>query len=60
MERDIVRRNQDPYVKIILKIADSCTTPLKGIFFAEEVVKGKMTIAAINRVTENPDEYFKR
>lgn len=60
VERDIVRRNQDPYVKIILKIADSCTTPLKGIFFVEEVVKGKMTIAAINKVTENPDEFFKK
>ncbi|GBL36265.1 hypothetical protein EMGBS15_18600 [Filimonas sp.] len=32
VERDIVRRNKDPYVKAIILIADSCTSPLKGIF----------------------------
>lgn len=59
-ERKIVRRNQDPYVKSIIKIADEAKTPLKAIFFIEELQKGKMTIADINKVTEDQDAYFKK
>ncbi len=32
IENSIVRRNKDPYVKQIVKIADSATIPLKAIF----------------------------
>lgn len=59
-ERAIVRRNQDPYVRGIITIADSCTTPLKGIFFIQEYLKGKVSIADINKITANEDEYFKK
>lgn len=60
VEREIVRRNKDPYVQGIIKIADSCTTPLKGIFFIQEYLKGKISIAEINRITENDNDYFKK
>ena len=60
MERDIVRRNQDPYVKTIIKIADSCTIPLKGIFFVDELYKGKITLAEINKITTDQESYFKK
>ncbi len=60
VERSIVRRNKDPYVKGIIQIADSCKTPLKGIFFIEEYLKGNISIAEINKVTENDEEYFKK
>lgn len=60
VERDIVRRNQDPYVKSVVKIADSATTPLKAIFFIEEMIKGKITLTEINKITSNQDEYFKK
>jgi len=60
MERDIVRRNQDPYVKTIVKIADSCTIPLKGIFFVDELYKGKITLAEINKITTDQESYFKK
>jgi len=60
VEREIVRRNKSPYVQSIIKIADSSKTPLKAIFFVEELAKGKETISSINKITENQDEYFKK
>lgn len=60
VEREIVRRNKSPYVQSIIKIADSAKTPLKAIFFVEELAKGKETISSINKITENQDEYFKK
>ncbi|MEZ5045999.1 MAG: hypothetical protein R2831_03305 [Chitinophagaceae bacterium] len=59
-ERSIVRRNQDPYVQNIIKIADEAKTPLKAIFFIEELNKGNITIEEINKTTEDPKEYFKK
>ncbi|MBP6624512.1 MAG: hypothetical protein KA198_05030 [Chitinophagaceae bacterium] len=59
-ERNIVRRNKDPYVQSIIRIADSATTPLKAIFFVEELIKEKTTIKDLNKITENQDEYFKK
>lgn len=60
VEREIVRRNKDPYVRAIIKIADSATTPLKAIFFIEEMYKGKIDISGINAITEQQDQYFKK
>lgn len=60
VERDIVRRNKDNYVQQIIKIADSATTPLKAIFFVEELNKGKITLTEVNKITENEDDYFKK
>lgn len=44
----------------IIRIADSATTPLKAIFFVEELIKEKTTIKDLNKITENQDEYFKK
>ncbi len=60
VERDIVRRNTDPYVKTIIKIADSTSTPLKAIFFVEELYKSSISIAEINKITADEEAYFKK
>lgn len=60
VEREIVRRNQDPYVKAIIKIADSCSVPLKGIFFIDEYYKGKISLSEINKITTDQELYFKK
>lgn len=58
VERDIIRRNKDPYVKAIVVIADSCTSPLKAIFFIDQYLKRTMTLSDINKITQNEDSYF--
>ena len=60
VEREIIRRNKSPYVRTIIKIADSAKTPLKAIFFVDELAKGKETIESIDKITENEDDYFKK
>ncbi len=60
IERDLVRRNKSEYVQKIISIADSAKTPLKAIFFIDELNKGKINIAEINNITENDDAYFKK
>lgn len=60
VEREIVRRNQDPYVKNIIKIADECSKPLRGIFFIEELNKGNISIADINKIISDDEAYFKK
>jgi hypothetical protein len=60
IERELVRRNQDPYVKQIIRIADSTNSPLKAIFFVEELKNGKISLAELNNIVSNSDEYFKR
>ncbi len=60
IENTIVRRNKDPYVQQIVKIADSAAIPLKAIFFIEELNKGKISIQEINKITNDENEYFKK
>jgi hypothetical protein len=60
VERDIVRRSKDAYVQTIVKIADSCMTPLKGIFFIDEIYKGKISMSEVNKITSNDEAYFKK
>lgn len=59
-ERDIVRRNKSPFVQAILRIADSTKTPLKAIFFIDDYMKGKETIASLNETTADEDLYFSK
>lgn len=59
-ERQIVRRNNDPYVKAIVKIADSAKTPLKAIFFVQEMIKGNIDISGINKITDDDEGYYKK
>ncbi len=58
LERDIVRRSKDPYVRAILIIADSCNSPLKGIFFIDEYINHRMSISDINRIIGNEETFF--
>lgn len=60
VERDIVRRNKDPYVQKIIQIADESKSPLKAIFFIEELNKGSITLEQINQITQNEDAYYKK
>lgn len=60
VEREIIRRNTDPYVQSVVRIADSAVTPLKAIFFIEEMKKGKITLAEVNKITEDENAYFKK
>lgn len=60
VEREIVRRNKDPYVKKIVQIADESKSPLKAIFFIEELNKGSITLEQINQITQNEDAYYKK
>ncbi|MCC7029807.1 MAG: hypothetical protein IT257_05830 [Chitinophagaceae bacterium] len=60
VERDIVRRNTDPYVQSVVHIADSAIIPLKAIFFIEEIMKGKISLSEVNKITTDQDAYFKK
>ena len=60
VERDIVRRNSDPYVQSLVKLADNAKTPLKAIYFLPDFHEEKLSIAEINKITENKTSYFKK
>ncbi|HNB80780.1 MAG TPA: hypothetical protein PLP34_01320 [Chitinophagaceae bacterium] len=60
VERDIVRRNTNPYVQAIVKIADSCQVPLKGIFFIDEYIQGHLDMSTLNSICNEEETYFKR
>ncbi len=59
IERDIVRRNTDPYVKSLVALADTSKTPLKAIYFLDDFHNKKKTVAQINKITESRNSYFK-
>jgi hypothetical protein len=60
LERELVRKNKDPYVLQIIRIADSTSKPLKAIFFVDELQNGKISLSELNKIIDNDDEYFKR
>ncbi|HOZ52975.1 MAG TPA: hypothetical protein PLU17_14010, partial [Chitinophagaceae bacterium] len=59
IERNVVRRCQDPLVKKIVEIADQATTPLKAIVYLEDLRNGALTINDVNAMTATPELYFK-
>jgi len=59
VERDIVRRNSDPYVQSLVSLADKSKTPLKAIYFLDEYHNKKKTLAQINSITNSRNAYFK-
>ena len=59
IERNVVRRCQDPLVKKIVEIADQATTPLKAIVYLEDLRNGALTINEVNAMTATPELYFK-
>ena len=54
-----VRRNKDPLVQSIVKIADQSKTPLKALPFLEEINSGRKTVAEIDAITSEPNAYYK-
>lgn len=60
IERDYVRRNPDPLVQQIVRIADSAEVPLKAIYFIAPLRDGKLTLNEVNRITLNDALYFKQ
>lgn len=54
-----VRRNTDPLVKAIVKIADGSKSPFKALPFLEEIERGDKSLAEIDAVMEDPNAYYK-
>jgi hypothetical protein len=52
-----VRRNKDPLVKSIVRIANESKAPLKALPFLEEVNSGRKTVAEIDVITADPKAY---
>jgi hypothetical protein len=60
IERDYVRRNPDPLVQQIVRIADSAEVPLKAIYFIAPLRDGTVQLTDVNRITLNDALYFKQ
>lgn len=59
-ERNIVRRNPDPYVQKLVELADKSQTPLKSVLFLDDYVNEKAGLGDINRYTANDKLYYKK
>jgi len=57
--RTAVRKNQDPYVKTLVQIADQSPVPQKVLPFAEEIFDGRRSIKEVNTMANNPVAYYK-
>ncbi|HRP89535.1 MAG TPA: hypothetical protein PKX92_05805 [Edaphocola sp.] len=57
--RYIIQRNPDKLVKTIVQIADEAKNKLKVIPFLNQINDGEKTIAQIDKMSNNQDEYFK-
>jgi hypothetical protein len=53
-----VYRTKDPLVEAIVKIASTSKAPLKAFPFLTDIYMGRMTVAQVDALTENPDRYF--
>lgn len=60
IERDIVRRNNDPYVQKLVTLADETKTPLKAIFFLDEYNTGKLSLTQIDALVADDVAYYKK
>lgn len=54
-----VKRNPDPLVKTIVAIAEKSSAPQKALPFLDEIYEGRKTIAEIDKISKNQNEYFK-
>jgi hypothetical protein len=55
----VVRRNQDPLVQAIVRIATESRQPLKALPFLNEIYKKKRTIKQVDAITAEPQSYYK-
>lgn len=56
---NVVRRNQDPLVQTIVKIASGSRNPLKVLPFLSQIYEKKKTIAAIDAIADDDKAYYK-
>jgi hypothetical protein len=54
-----IRRNQDPLVQSIVRISQESKSPLKAMPFLNDVYTKKYTIAEIDKITADPDLFYK-
>jgi hypothetical protein len=59
VERDIVRKCNDPLVHSISEIAEKTKNPLRAICFLGDYRSGKKTIEAIDELTNTDEHYYK-
>ncbi len=55
----VMRRNKDPLVQAIVKIADQSGSPLKALPFLGAVYRGEMTISEVDAFTKDDVQYYK-
>jgi len=55
----VVRRNQDPLVQTIARIASESRTPLRALPFLDDIYNKRKTIAEIDKITSNEKLYYK-
>jgi len=55
----VVRRNQDPLVQTIVKIASTSQDPLKALPFLGPIYHNKMTVAQVDASAKNAKSYYK-
>ena len=54
-----VHHTSDPFVQAIIKIADQSKAPLKAMSFLADVLYKRKTIAQIDAITDDADQFFK-
>lgn len=54
-----IRRNTDPLVQTIVRIAQESRSPLKAMAFLNDIYTKKLTIAEVDKVTADQDLFYK-
>lgn len=54
----VVRRNQDPLVQTIVKIASNSTDPLKALPFLGQIYHNKMTVGQVDQAAKSDKTYY--
>jgi hypothetical protein len=54
----VVRRNKDPLVQTIVRIASESRTPLKVLPFLGDIYNKRKTVAQIDAIANNPAAYY--
>ena len=55
----VVRRNKDPLVQTIARIASESKTPLRALPFLDDIHEKRKTIAEVDKITINERSYYK-
>lgn len=55
----VVRRNKDPLVQTIVRIASESRNPLKALPFLGDIYNKRKTVREVDAITNNPVAYYK-